>query len=112
MKKSFFTVNKENERAVVKLNLHKLDAQIAAQLKAEFVLLCRSPIKKLVVDMSMIEVCDSSGLSALLVAERQMRQIKGTTHLVVPNEQVRNLLKITQLDKVFFIHSSFEDIKK
>jgi Anti-anti-sigma regulatory factor (antagonist of anti-sigma factor) len=112
MKKSFFTVDKENERAVLKLNVHKLDAQIASHLKAEFVLLCRSPIKDLVIDMSLVESCDSSGLSALLVAERQMRQLKGNTHLVVPNDQVRNLFSITRLDKVFFIHSSFDNIKK
>ncbi|MGC8594171.1 MAG: STAS domain-containing protein [Candidatus Kryptoniota bacterium] len=112
MKKNFFTVNKESERAVLKLNVHKLDAQIASKLKAEFVLLCRSPIKDLVIDMSMVDSCDSSGLSALLVAERQMRQLNGTTHLVVPNNEVRNLFSITQLDKVFFIHSSLDKIKK
>lgn len=110
MKKKIFETETHKGHILLKLNLDKLDAQASPQLKAEFLVICRPPLKKLVVDMSLVKSCDSSGLSALLVAERQMREIKGEIHLIVPNPDVRNLFRITQLDKVFTIHISAETI--
>ena len=110
MKKKIFETESHKGHTLLKLNLEKLDTQVSPQLKAEFLVICRSPMKKLVIDMSLVKSCDSSGLSALLVAERQMREIKGEVHLIIPNLDVRNLFRITQLEKVFTIHVSPETV--
>ncbi len=110
MKKKTFETEVRKGHTVLRLNLEKLDTQVSPQLKAEFLVICRAPLKKLVVDMSEVKSCDSSGLSALLVAERMMRELKGEVHLVVPNPDVRNLFRITQLEKVFAIHVSPEEL--
>ncbi|MCL4510768.1 MAG: STAS domain-containing protein [Bacteroidetes bacterium] len=110
MKKKIFETESHKGHTLLKLNLEKLDTQVSPQLKAEFFVICRSPMKKLVIDMSSVKSCDSSGLSALLVAERQMREIKGEVHLIIPNLDVRNLFRITQLEKVFTIHVSPETV--
>ncbi len=110
MKKKLFETESHRGYTLLKLNIDKLDTQASPQLKAEFFVICRSPLKKLVVDMSQINSCDSSGLSALLVAERLMRELKGGVHLIIPNPDVRNLFRITQLEKVFTIHVSAETV--
>ncbi len=110
MKKKSFETENHRGFTLLKVNIEKLDTQVSPQLKAEFLVICRAPVKKLVVDMSAVKSCDSSGLSALLVAERMMRELKGEVHLVVPNQDVRNLFRITQLDKVFSMHVSLEEV--
>ncbi len=110
MKKKAFETETHKGHTLLKMNIEKLDTQVSPQLKAEFLIICRAPLKKLVVDMSYVKSCDSSGLSALLVAERMMNELKGEIHLVVPNPDVRNLFRITQLEKVFSIHASTEEM--
>jgi len=110
MKKKQFETENHKGHTLLRLNLDKLDTQVSPQLKAEFLVVCQSPQKKLIVDMSSVKSCDSSGLSALLVAERLMRDLKGEIHLIVPSPEVRNLFKITQLEKVFSIHASPETV--
>lgn len=91
---------KENA-AVLTIREHKLDATVSSQLKAEFLVLCNDALKKLVVDMSAVEYCDSSGLSSLLIADRKMREHGGSVVLVGMQKQVESLLKISMLDRVF-----------
>ncbi|MGO9481594.1 MAG: STAS domain-containing protein [Candidatus Kryptoniota bacterium] len=110
MKNKLFETENHRGRTILRLHMEKLDAQVSPQIKAEFLVVCRSPLKKLIVDMSVVKSCDSSGLSSLLVAERLMRELKGEIHLIVPNPDVRNLFKITQLEKVFSIHISADDL--
>ncbi len=110
MKTKIFETENHRGHTTLRLKFDKLDTQVSSQLKAEFLVVCQSPLKKLIVDMSSVKSCDSSGLSALLVAERLMRELKGEIHLVVPNQDVRNLFKITQLEKVFSIHPSVEAV--
>ena len=108
MKTKIFDTENHKGHITLRLKFDKLDTQISPQLKAEFLVVCQSPLKKLIVDMSAVKSCDSSGLSALLVAERLMRELKGEVHLIVPNQDVRNLFKITRLEKVFSIHPTAE----
>ncbi len=108
MKTKIFESENHKGQTVLRLKFDRLDTQVSPQLKAEFLIVCQPPLKKLVVDMSIVKSCDSSGLSALLVAERLMRGMKGEIHLIIPNPDVRNLFKITQLEKVFSIHPSAE----
>jgi anti-sigma B factor antagonist len=98
-----FEVTKNTHHTVLKLKERKLDVSVSPELKGEFILLCRPTLKSLVVDLTDVEFCDSSGLSALLIAERQMRGHEGKVSLVGVNKKVMALLKISQLDRVFQI---------
>jgi len=111
MKNKLFETENRRGHTILRLNMEKLDSQVSSQVKAEFMVVCQSPLKKLIVDMSPIKSCDSSGLSSLLVAERLMRELKGEIHLIIPNPDVRNLFKITQLEKVFSIHAMADSLK-
>jgi anti-anti-sigma factor len=101
-----FDVTKNSHYVALKLKERKLDATVSPELKGEFLLLCRPTLRALIIDLSDVEFCDSSGLSALLIAERQMREHGGTIKLVGVHKKVMALLKISQLDRVFKIYDT------
>jgi anti-anti-sigma factor len=101
-----FEVEKSATSATLTLKERKLDSTIAAELKGEFVLLCTPKLKALIVNLAGVEFCDSSGLSALLIAERKMKEHGGTVRLVHVHKKVLSLLKISMLDRLFQIDDS------
>lgn len=107
-----FDVTKNGTSAVLTIKERKLDVSISPELKGEFILLCRPQLKSLIVDLSEVEFCDSSGLSALLIAERQMRQNGGQVKLVGVHKKVLSMLKISQLDKVFQLYDTVAKAQK
>jgi len=108
-----FEQKKNGHTTIFTLKERKLDATIAPELKAEFLLLCKPKVaKKLVVDLGKVEFCDSSGLSALLIADRAMREHGGSIHLANVHKKVLDLLKISQLDRVFSISKTVAEALK
>jgi anti-anti-sigma factor len=65
-------------------------------------------VNKLIVDLSEVESCDSSGLSAILVANRIISANEGQIRLAAPSEKVHTLIKITQLDRVLPVTDTVE----
>ena len=108
-----FSVTKNGKATILKLHGRKLDAAVASELKAEFLVLCKpKAAAKLIIDMHEVQFCDSSGLSALLIADRTMREHGGTVHLVHVHEKVMALMHISQLDRVFTINKKIEEAIK
>jgi anti-sigma B factor antagonist len=68
--------------------------------------LCTPKTKTLVVDLADVDFCDSSGLSALLIADRKMKEHGGNVKLIHVHKKVATLLKISMLDRVFDIQES------
>lgn len=105
-----FETKRLEDITVFKLNEKRLDTNISGVLKGEFTLMLKvSGINKLIVDLSEVETCDSSGLSALLVANRTLNSTNGSLRLVAPSEKVLTLIKITQLDRVLKVCDTVED---
>ncbi len=107
-----FEVQKNGEAVVLKLKERKLDSSVSPELKGEFLILCRPDLLNLVVDLADVEFCDSSGLSALLIADRKMKEHGGKVTLINVHKKVISLLKISMLDRVFDIHTSPRDSAK
>ena len=107
-----FEVRKNGTATIFKLRERQLNSSISAELKGEFLILCRPKLHKLIVDLSDVDFCDSSGLSALLIAERRMRDNGGVVMLVGLRKKVLDLLKISQLDRVFQIHTTVPEALK
>lgn len=105
-----FETKRIGDITVFKLNEKRLDTNISGLLKGEFTLMLKvGGINKLIVDLSDVETCDSSGLSALLVANRTLNSTNGKIRLIAPSEKVYSLIKITQLDRVLRVCGSVED---
>lgn len=101
-----FDVEKNATSATLKLKEKRLDSTVAPELKGEFLILCTPKIKTLTIDLAEVDFCDSSGLSALLIADRKMKEHGGSVKLVHVHKKVASLLKISMLDRVFEIHES------
>lgn len=102
---NFESTQNKNE-AVVKTNVDKLDASNAPELKAELLLLNKNGVNNIVIDMSATKYCDSSGLSAILTANRLCKDTNGKFVLCGLQDNVTKLIHISQLDKVLSISSS------
>jgi anti-anti-sigma factor len=105
-----FETKRIGDITVFKINEKRLDTNISGLLKGEFTLLLKvEGINKLIIDLSEVETCDSSGLSALLVANRTLNTSNGSIRLVAPSEKVLTLIKITQLDRVLHVCDTVEE---
>lgn len=96
-----FDVHKDGATITVTLHERKLNSQIVPELKGEFLILCKPKIERLVIDLKEVEFCDSSGLSALLIADRKMREHGGKVKLINVHKKVNTLIRISMLDRVF-----------
>ncbi len=107
-----FDVKTENGIAVFKLHESRFDSQIAGLVKAEFTILLSEDINKLIIDLSDVEYCDSSGLSALLVAFKILQSNEGQIRIAAPQKSVKTLIQISQLDRILPIFDSVEEAIK
>lgn len=100
-----FTVKQIGLTAVVKTNVEKLNVINAADLKGELALLNKKSINNIVIDMTKTKYCDSSGLSAILLANRLCKDTNGKFVLCGLQANVQKLIEIAQLDKVLSIEN-------
>lgn len=106
-----FSIDQENGTAFVKTNVEKLNASNAPELKAELTLLNKNNVNNIVIDMSKTKYCDSSGLSAILLANRFCKDTNGRFVLCGLQPNVQKLIEIAQLDKVLTITNSDKEAK-
>jgi anti-anti-sigma factor len=99
------SISKEEKEKyiVLKVAVEKLDSIIAPDLKSEMVTLNKTGVANIIVDLSGVKYCDSSGLSALLVGNRGIRELNGTFVISGLQPMVEKLITISQLDKVLNI---------
>jgi anti-sigma B factor antagonist len=57
----------------------------------------------LVVDMSGVDFCDSTGMNVLLAAHRRAHEHGGDLELAAPRAAVRKILLVTGLESVFTV---------
>ncbi|MCH2225410.1 MAG: STAS domain-containing protein [Crocinitomicaceae bacterium] len=98
-----FTVKQEDNTVTIQTNVDRLNASNVTGLKAELSLLSKGSINNIIIDMSKTKYCDSSGLSAILMANRLCKDTNGKFALCGLQSNVQKLIKIAQLDKVLTI---------
>ena len=104
-----FNIDKRDNYTLIKVLEEKLDTHIAPTLKSELVLVSGNGEKNIVLDLDNVRYCDSSGLSAILVANRLCKNANGTFVLTGLNEAVERLITISQLDTVLNITNTVEE---
>lgn len=93
----------QDDAAVVTVG-GEVDLYTAPQLRDELVGALEGGARRLVIDMSRVEFCDSTGISVLLSAMKRSRDKDGDLELVAPKPAVTKVLEVTGLDEVFTIH--------
>lgn len=104
-----FSFEINNDVVVFTLKNAKLDLEIASQLKAKLLILCQPDVSALIFDLRNIEYVDSSGLGALLLAYRQMKENGAPIVLVGVQPMVKKMLTISQIDSLFEYDDSLEN---
>ncbi len=104
-----FKIDKLESYTLIKVVEEKLDTHVAPTLKSELVLVSGNGEKNIVLDLENVRYCDSSGLSAILVANRLCKNANGTFILTGLNEAVERLITISQLDTVLNITNTVEE---
>lgn len=104
-----FQIDKTDNYTVIRIQAEKLDSTLAPSLKSELVVLNTDGVKNIVIDMSATRYCDSSGLSAILVANRLCKNSEGTFVLTGLQDAVKKLVSISQLDTILKITTTLEE---
>ncbi len=104
-----YDIQQKDNFTVIKVLVEKLDTNIAPALKSELVLIAGNGEKNMIIDLSEARYCDSSGLSAILVANRLCKNSKGTFVLTGLQTAVERLITISQLDTVLNIKDNLDD---
>ncbi|MBX6766014.1 MAG: STAS domain-containing protein [Actinomadura rubrobrunea] len=81
----------------------ELDLYTAPRLQAALAGLLREQVDRIVVDLSGVEFCDSTGMNVLLAAMKRLKEQGGTLELAAPRPAVRRILQVTGLDSVFTV---------
>ena len=95
-----FTLDKNDKYTVLILDEENLNSVLAPDLKSEFVFFRNEGVQNLVLDLSHVKYVDSSGLSAILTANRLWKDygifaITGTT-----SPAVKKLIEISRLETI------------
>jgi anti-sigma B factor antagonist len=104
-----FKIEKQDNHTLIQVLEEKLDTHIAPTLKSELVLVSGNGEKNIILDLSKCRYCDSSGLSAILVANRLCKNANGTFVLTGLNDAVERLITISQLDTVLNITNTIDE---
>lgn len=108
-----YELKRQGEISIFKLNEKRFDASIAGIVKGEFTIMLHTEnVKKLIVDLSEVDYCDSSGLSAILLAFRILQSNDGHIRLASPTKNVKTLIEISQLNRVLQICNTVNEAVK
>jgi anti-sigma B factor antagonist len=82
----------------------ELDLYTAPRLQSELAAaLSGGNPPRLVVDMSAVDFCDSTGMNVLLAAHRRASEQGGSLELAGPRPAVRKILQVTGLETIFTV---------
>ena len=106
-----YSIDKQERYAVLSLEDDKLNSLVAPDLKSEFIVLKNEGLKNLILDMEHVDYVDSSGLSALLTANRLWSENSSFVMCNVHSDSITKLIKISRLDSVFVVIPTLQEAK-
>ncbi|MDG2450061.1 MAG: STAS domain-containing protein [Saprospiraceae bacterium] len=98
-----FTLDKKETHTVVSLGEENLNSIIAPDLKSEFVFLRNEGVRNLIFNMADVKYVDSSGLSAILTANRLWNGHGAFIISGVDHPAVKKLIEISKLNSILTI---------
>jgi anti-anti-sigma factor len=98
-----YTLDKQDRYATITLNEENLNSVIAPNLKSEFVFLRNEGVRNLILDLTDVKYVDSSGLSAILTANRLWKEYGAFVICGVNAPSVQRLIKISRLDTILSV---------
>lgn len=98
-----YSVDKQEKYTVFQVQEKNLNSLAAPELKSQFVILYNAGVTNLILDLSPVEFVDSSGLSAILTADRLWKDVGSFILTGLAHPSVKKLIEISQLQTVLTI---------
>lgn len=98
-----YSIDKQDRYTVFSLEEENLNSIMAPDLKSEFVILSNEGVENLILDLSGVKFVDSSGLSAILTANRLWKGLGSFILTGIEHPNVKKLIEISRLDSVLNI---------
>jgi anti-sigma B factor antagonist len=96
------TTRSQGEHTVLSVT-GEIDLYTAPTLQSELMAALGAGKTRLIVDMSRVDFCDSTGINVLLAAHRHARERGGELQLASPGSATRKVLQVTGLESVFSV---------
>jgi anti-sigma B factor antagonist len=96
------TTRSQGDHTVISVT-GEIDLYTAPKLQSELMTALGANPVHLIVDMSGVDFCDSTGINVLLAAHRQARERGGELQLAGPGSATRKVLQVTGLESVFTV---------
>ncbi|MFN4813463.1 MAG: STAS domain-containing protein [Bacteroidota bacterium] len=107
-----FNITKNDKFTLLDLKVDKLDNTVSPVLKSQLVVLNAEGVKNIIINMQDTKYCDSSGLSAILVANRLCKNSGGMFVLTNIQDPIKKLIAISQLDSILNITPSVKEAEE
>lgn len=104
-----YSIDKQERYAVFRVEEENVNSLVAPNLKSEFVILSNEGIQNLILDLSDVHYVDSSGLSAILTADRLWKRLGSFILTGIEHPNVKKLIEISRLDTVLTIIPTVEE---
>lgn len=105
-----FKTEQHKNYTLITFSTEKLDSIVSPDVKSELVLINKSGIiNNVILDLSNVRYCDSSGLSALLIGYRLANEAKGVFIICGLQPPVQKLITISQLDSILEITTTLAE---
>ena len=104
-----YTLDKNEKYSIFKLDEENLNSVLAPDLKSEFVFFRNEGVKNLIFDMSSVKYVDSSGLSAILTANRLWKDYGVFAVTGAKSPAVKKLIEISRLETILTLIPTNEE---
>lgn len=94
---------------IIKIRTQKINSENSPDLKAKLLIESQRDIKALIIDLEEVKSIDSSGVSALLLANRQLSPFEIPVYITGLNPQITFLFDVLNLNNVFILKSTVSD---
>lgn len=101
------TSRESGDRTVIEVK-GEIDVYTAPVLREELTSLIDSEHTTIVVDLTQVSFMDSTGLGVLVGALKKVRTLGGDLALVIDQEKILKVFRITALTQVFTIHPTLD----
>lgn len=96
-------LDKKDQYSLLTLDEDNLNSVLAPDVKSEFVFLRNEGVRNLIFDMQSVKYVDSSGLSAILTANRLWNGFGSFVLTNVTHPAVKKLIEISRLETILTI---------
>ncbi|MFZ1497471.1 MAG: STAS domain-containing protein [Saprospiraceae bacterium] len=104
-----FTLDKTERYTILRLHEENLNSVLAPDLKSEFVFFSNEGVRNLILDLSDVKYVDSSGLSAILTANRLWKDYGCFVLTGANHPAVKKLIEISRLESILVIIPTTEE---